>query len=542
MNSENSVHEHAPAEELNLKSSLLGIVSRLSSSNKMCLYEELLSQSMHGEAMECANLILAAAPAFSDPNLREFFGVMMLKCYEKRSDESTGVLGVDFGEEEEADSTCLAHVIDVAFQLSNHLDGETHAPIPAGFLGIAARGSIEENLRSARKRAELPMTDIGNWPAKQHDRLRSEIIESSSCCTGIVQQIAWALTANLTVGQHFVETFRPDGPTAKQLRLQCIKTISNTSEPNLDREKSNICQSITTCIEIALDNADFITVKLLSKLSGKTLELAQHFVACNLFTISKVICASSPSAEYVDGSGTFASTLLKSAKRLYTNLVRFVLSFTSNPKSMVSKDTKAVIDLMTSTLKPRIAAMLRTLQEKHETTGGKYLAESKIESHGRTASQLVFEKEKLDNALLKVATVLKQAGLKEESIWLGKHVVTSQERDFVIKSIEKAQEREAPKKKTSSGSKRKVKEEHAEKKNKKVKVKRVGEMDDENVASDDDDVSQENSDVESDESEAAECEVVEEADESVSGEEESENDMGEDSGDDAESEEAEFDE
>ena len=531
LNFEDNAHKHAPTEELNLKTSLLAIVSRLSSSNKMCLYEELLSQSLHGEAMECASLILAAGQAFSNPNLREFFSVMMLKCFEKRSDESVGVLGIDFGEGEEADNTCLATVIDIAFRLSNRLDGETHAPIPPGFIGNMARSNIEENLRSAREKAGLSMTNIDNWPVKQHDRLRGEIVESGTCCTGIVSQVAWALTANLGVGQHFAETFGPDSPSAKQLRLLCIKTISNTSESNFDREKTNICQSITACIENALDTADFVTAKLVPNLSGNALELAQTFVACNLLIISKLVCASSPSAEFVDNNGTFASTLLKNAKRLFTNLVRFVLSFTSNPKSLISKDTKLVLELMTSTLKPRIAALLRTLQEKHETTGGKYLAESKIESHGRTASHLVFEKEKLDNALLKMATVLKQAGLKEESIWLGQHVVTSQERDFVIKSIEKAREREAPKKKTSTSSKRKVKEEPVKKENKKIKAK--CEEEEENAASDDDDVSQEQSDVESDESDAAECEVVEE---------DSENDMEEDSGDDCDSEEAEFDE
>ena len=109
------------------------------------------------------------------------------------------------------------------------------------------------------------------------------------------------------------------------------------------------------------------------------------------------------------------------------------------------------------------------LQEKQETAEGKYLAESKIESHGRTAAALVFEKEKLDNALLKMVTILKQAGRKEESEWLGKHVVTSTNTDFRIRDITEAKEREAAKK--VSGSKRKKKDQ-SEEKSKKVKVKK----------------------------------------------------------------------
>ena len=92
-----------------------------------------------------------------------------------------------------------------------------------------------------------------------------------------------------------------------------------------------------------------------------------------------------------------------------------------------------MFEFMTTTLKPRIAVLLHTLQDKQET---------KIESHGRTASQLVFEKEKLDNGLLKVCSVLKLAGLYEESKWLSKHIATSQDISFKVQNIAEARERD----------------------------------------------------------------------------------------------------
>lgn len=352
---------------------------------------------------------------------------------------------------------------------------------------------------------------------------------------GIVQKVSWALTVKLGFNDEFESTFGPNSPTKKELKLACIKALS-TDTPNFNREKADISHAIVGCIESGLDNADFITLKLIPNLSEKSLSLCQRFVACSLLTTSKVICSSAPSADSIDNNGTFASTLLKNAKRLYSVLVKLVLSYSSNPKSMSCVETKALLEFMTATLQPRIAALLLVLQGKQQTSEGKYLAESKIESHGRVASQLVFEKEKLDNALLKMGATLKQAGLTERCEWLGKHVVTSADREFRIRDVEQAKKREAPKQKKTAGSKRKVKDE-SNKKKKKVKVKK------EEEGSQADDSSQEHSDGSDEESEeaAATCEVVDsdmEDAESQDEQEEIEEEMDED---DESDEEAEFD-
>ncbi|KAL3805574.1 hypothetical protein HJC23_005818 [Cyclotella cryptica] len=497
LKTDDSVPLNAPEKERDLMKALLAFVSG-SSSSRMCLLKELLSQSMNGEAAECVYLILSAASAFTDPNLREQCGVMLLKCYDTRDAENLGVLGLDYGEATGTD-TCLSRVVEVGFTLSNELHGETHVPLPPNFLRLKSSSNFE-NLRLVRSKVCLPTTTIENWPSKHHDRLREEMIASKMCVVGIVQQLSWALTATLTVGNRFLATFGREARTSKQLSLPSIKFISRTSQSNFDREKSNICRLVSVCIEESLDSADFVTFKLIPNLSDSTLDLAQRFVACLLHTVSKVICASAPSAEFVDVNGIFASSLLKSAKRLYSNLARFILSYMANPQCMACEETRALFDFTTITLKPRISALLLTLQEKHETVGGKYLAESKIESHGRIASLLVFEKEKLDNALLKLVATLKQTRLEDDSSWLGKHVVSSLDSDFVIKGVERAKAREAPQTK-----KRKVKREPTETKSKKKAKANKREHVDESEAAD---ASQENSECSDDESEAVSCEVI----------------------------------
>lgn len=468
LNVDDSAYKSAPPEELTLKRALLPFISQ-DSSNRVCLFEELLVQSMQGEAMECSNVILAAASAFTDANLKEHFACTMLKCYGKRGDEVVGVLGLDFGDESVDNTTCLAHVVDIGFRLSHYLDGDTHAPLPSRFLASKEfKGALEERIRLSRSKVGLSTTNIQNWPMNHHERLREELSAPEGCGIGIVQQVSWALTVNLGHNCHFDNTFGPESSSKGALKLPCIKTVSKTAQSNFDREKTSIGQTIITSIESGLDNAEYATLKLIPNLSGESLDLAQSFVACSLLTVSKVISASAPSADSVD-KGSFASSLLKNTKRLYSNLARFISSYTVNPKSITSKETKAMLDYIKSTLVPRIVALLLVLQEKQETAEGKYLAESKIESHGRTAAALVFEKEKLDNALLKMVTILKQAGRKEESEWLGKHVVTSTNTDFRIRDITEAKEREAAKK--VSGSKRKKKDQ-SEEKSKKVKVKK----------------------------------------------------------------------
>ena len=181
-----------------------------------------------------------------------------------------------------------------------------------------------------------------------------------------------------------------------------IKNVAKLPDANLAKEKSSISNTIALSVHDALDNAEFVTLKMIPHCyANGSVDLAQRFVSSLLFSVSEMLSVSAPSADFLDENGSFASTLLKNTKRLYGIIAKLMLSFMSNPQSLTSKETKCFLNYLTATLMPRISALLVTLQEKQEA-GGKFLAESKIESHGRTSALLVFEKEKLDNALLKV--------------------------------------------------------------------------------------------------------------------------------------------
>ena len=246
--------------------------------------------------------------------------------------------------------------------------------------------------------------------------------------------------------------------------MAAIQVLAQTSDAAASKEKASIALTISSTIDSALDNAEFVALKLIPHMHRGSIDLTQRFVSELLFSISKVISISAPSAESLHADGSFASTLLKSTKRMYGVLTKLILSFVYSPQSLTSKETKNFLDYLNATLMPKVSALLISLQEKQQTTGGKFIAERKIESHGKIAALLVFEKEKLDNSLLTVSTKLKQAGLVHESEWLENHIIANKNPDFVIKQVAQAKEREAPVSKKSAGSKRKAVTERSKKK------------------------------------------------------------------------------
>jgi hypothetical protein len=292
-----------------------------------------------------------------------------------------------------------------------------------------------------------------------------------------VQQLVLSLHGALGTSENFIEEVESE-LTTKQVKLALAKAVLNMTDES-SKERMALGSNISLSIEAGLDNADFVVLKLIPHMHLTSLTLAQRFVASMLLSTSKVISTSAPFAENMDCNATFSSSLLRSTKRLYSILVKLILSYMSNPESLVSKETKFFLDYIKSTFMPRISSLLLALSKQTTTKDGKYIAESKIESHGKISALLVFEKEKLDNVLLKVGAKLKLAGLEEESAWLEEQVVAVHSRDFEIKTdqVENAMAMEAPKEKKANGAKRKAKSEPS--KNAKRKKKRKAETQEE---------------------------------------------------------------
>ena len=468
-----------PGDEVNLLKSLLPILSLAQtdesndgSCTHICLFSELLLNHMYGEAMECCYLISSAAEAFDDPNCRQRMGVHLLRAFEFVGAIQAGVLGLDHSDESNEVNICVSAAVSVAMKLNCGLDGNTSVPLSV------SDGISVVSLRAARSKMGLPTSHVEDWPKKHQQKLQKELL--SSGMIGIPTQIAWALSATLDIGKNFVATFDKNSPSKKQLKLAVIKAASLTSSANFVKEKASIAYVLSLAIDGALDNADYVTLKMVPQLSQDALDLTQRFVSSLLFSVCKMISASAPSSEFLIVDGSFSSTLLKSSKRLYGICAKLIISFMANPDSLSSKEMRNFLDYLTATFLPRVSALLFTLQEQETAAGGKFLAESKIASHGKTSAMLVFEKEKLDSALLKVSAKLKQSGLDDESEWLENHVVSNLNRDFVIKRVEDAKAREAPKTKKV---KRVVK---AEKSSSKARKKRA-KLEIESDVDDDDD-------------------------------------------------------
>ena len=180
------------------------------------------------------------------------------------------------------------------------------------------------------------------------------------------------LRSRSDIGKHFSTTFDKNFTIGKQLKLDLIKTVAKLPDANFAKEKTSISNTISLSVHDALNNAEFVTLKMIPHCyANGSADLAQRFVSCLLFSVSEMISLSAPSANFLDENGSFASTLLKSTKRLYGIIAKLILSFMSNPRSLASEETKFFLNYLTATLMPRISALLLTLQEKQEMAGGK---------------------------------------------------------------------------------------------------------------------------------------------------------------------------
>jgi len=357
-------------------------------SSHICLFSELIYNCMYGEATECCYLISAAAEALEEPNLKEQLGVMLLRGVEFGGGENDcGVLGVDHSDEANANSSVASTAIRVAMKLNCGLDGNTQVPL----IGDSSKSGLSgDRLRAARSLVGLPTSTISNWPTKHQGRLTRE--STSGIMVGLATQIAWALSATIEAGDNFSHI------DLKKKKLALIKHAMETSDVNFAKEKSSIGNTISSAIEDALNNAEFTMLKMIPSMPDDTsVDMTQTFVSSLLYTVSQMVFATAPSAEFLDTAGSYISLLLKSTKRLYGILAKLVLSFMNNTQSVMNnKEFVSLLEYLTETLMPTVSTLLLTLQKQNtEAEGEKFICESKIESYGKISALLVFEKEKL---------------------------------------------------------------------------------------------------------------------------------------------------
>uniref|UniRef100_A0A7S4RI37 Uncharacterized protein n=1 Tax=Ditylum brightwellii TaxID=49249 RepID=A0A7S4RI37_9STRA len=383
------------------------------------LLSELVAHCMDMEATECCDLLESAASVIEDPDIRQQMGVYLLRCWDYVGPEVTwtGILGLEHDCSYSGSQNCsksASKALEVAIALGGHLDGDTPIPPPP-----KAADSFDdlprETLCRHRKMFGLPLSRFTDWPENHIDHM--ERIAKSGNEAGLfgnLQKISQALLSQLGIGANFEGTFKKQPPRTS-VEISCVQIVASAAPPTgflVPRELGSTANYIFQSIDASLSDVEFVVQKMLSPLRGVDLELVQNFACCRLLGASKIIGTVTACAEEVDDVGSFAALLLRSE--------------------------------MNERMTPRIMSLLLTVQEKSNAGDGKLLADSKIESHGRIAAQLVFEKEMSDTALLKMSAKLKAMGFEGEKAWLEKQVVASVSRDFRIKrnEIKAARERE----------------------------------------------------------------------------------------------------
>ena len=461
---------------------------------------ELLTNSLYAEAAECIALIACVSMAIRNPNVRQTLGVCTLRCWDEIPNQSwDGVLGLACGQLQSKDdlypSKCATMSVEAALLLGGQLDGDTSIPKDATF---------GEKMEKSRAMAFLPSLSAGSW-SETHQSYLEKIppmhgVEMPPI--GIALKVSLAMLMSLGFSANFDGLYRSgncsekkDFPWSKEgTQLACIDTIIELPKAagmSAPKELELIADSLSGAIDATVSDAEFVVGRMLPYLDGDVLDQTQEHLAGRLLAAGSIISVLSGCAAHCDDSASFVSSLLRNTKRLYGIYTKLVQSQTKNPRALISTINRGLLSEMAERMTPRTAGLLLTLQEKTEAGEGKFITDKKIESHGRIAAQVVFEKERMDNSLNKACLQLSSVGMEADRAWLEKQVVQSANRDFKIKthSIKAAQEREAPSEKLKKRNSTEISESGTPKRKKTsmiadVEIADGGDSDEDSSASD----------------------------------------------------------
>jgi len=452
------------------------------------LLAELLSHSMESEARECVNLIACAASACSDPSVRMSIGASLLSCWERNDGAWTSPLGLDHRDSIEIESPTLVSptvAVESAILLGGHLDGDTRMP------PLTSEGGASPDIRKSRLATMLPIMASEDWP-EPHRKSIEDHLGKDDFAVGIVKKLSIAMLVRLQISTSFDGEM--EAPSRKPCKLSIVDTVAAIEPPKglmHAKELGSIALSIQTAIDIALTDADYVCFKVLPHLNDpKATEQAMEYVAGRVLAVACTISNISGIAEDCDDTATFMMSLLKSTKRVYSTFTKLIqLQMKNGPPKMDSPLQRLLLEELSATMTPRTMCLLMATTEHLEVgdsvEGGrtKTLTEKQLNIQGKVASEVVFNKERLDSFLSKASKQLKKVGLEDESKWLEGHITRSDTRSFRIRAnqIEAAQAREMPRKKEK---KRKAKVEGGGKKKAKKKSKKVDDDEDDQSMAD----------------------------------------------------------
>ena len=423
------------AESLELRNHLLALASPVreyedNEGRKMKrggLLAELLSHSMENEARECVRLIACAGSACSDPSVRMSIGASILSCWEKNDGAWISPLGLDHRDSIDIERPTFVSptvAVEASVLLGGHLDGDTRMPL------LPSKGSDSDIIKS-RATSLFPIMASDDWP-KHHRKGIEQHLDIDDCAVGVVKKLSIAMLVRLQISASFNDEL--DAPSRKPCKLSIIDTIA-AIEPlkglTRPRELGFVASSVQSAIDIALTDADYVRFKVLPHLNDPMVtDRAMEYVAGRLLAVACTVSNVSGIAEDCDDNAAFMASLLKSTKRVYSTFTKLIqLQMKSDLTKLASPLQSLLLEELSTTMTPRTMCLLLAATE-HVEVGeraddgkqAKTLTEKQLNAQGKVASEVVFNKERLDSFLSKASKQLKKAGLEDESEWLEGHI------------------------------------------------------------------------------------------------------------------------
>lgn len=419
------------------------------SSNEICLYKylypflapqrngrggilgELINHGLDDEAALCCDLIKVCLENTS-PNTRKRSLLALdqtLAEYENEHGAYDGILRLGHDIRMSCHKYAVT-VIDTLILFDDLLDGST--------TDLLLPNALNAEWRNNSQITTVTKEDFKNLDIEINASLIPDTMKHCQLIGSIIP-----VCISFAVGNPIQHPFDSDLYENQNAIFKSVSVVSSIDRSNerVPKEQEVASSSILQAIEDGLVDAEFVASKIAPHLSGSSLIMVQKLLNLRLTAVSNVICSCAPIAISLDNDANFVAGLLKACKRVYSVYCKIIMNYAKDMSDIMSKEHTRFSHLL-GQLKEITIKLLSTIQEKTKVgNSSKALAESKIDSHGRIASYLVFEFEKCESLLLKLSGKLKSSKLIEESKFIQDQINVTSLYDFRIGDIDGAMER-----------------------------------------------------------------------------------------------------
>ena len=249
-----------------------------------------------------------------------------------------------------------------------------------------------------------------------------------------------------------------------------------TSLEYYDSDKiADVAATILKKADRAVTQVDYVLKRVVTV--GGTKERAEattDAVGRVLRDVAQIIASLAPIASEADNSLRLGSSVLRLSKRLYAGGMRMLANFAASVGEMTvcPGGAREFLGQMTKQTTDIVGVLLLVLQQKQEIEGDgdkkktSFLSEAAIRTHGKIASELVFERERYDLTLGKVAKKARSGKNEALSEFFEEQVVILKSRDFKIEEHKISEAKMKESKPVKAPKKEKEKEKKTGKKRK----------------------------------------------------------------------------